>query len=140
MPIPGCYSILRKVNPRPFSLGLGCERQRSSAARLFRAILLPIVIGTAAPVAAYAGPSEANLAMAQNYNDSAQYDRAIQVLDKVIKLDPTNASAYFNRGNSYRGSGKPDLAIRDYDRSIRLNPLNYLTYVSRGKAYNDRGE
>jgi lipoprotein NlpI len=54
--------------------------------------------------------------------------------DKAIELNPSNASAYFNRGMA-----KDDLrdfagAIVDYDKAIELDPSDAWAYFSRGNA------
>jgi tetratricopeptide (TPR) repeat protein len=40
----------------------------------------------------------------------------------AIKLNPTYATAYYNRGNSRLEAGDKDGAIADYREAARLNP------------------
>ena len=58
--------------------------------------------------------------------------RAIELLDKAIKLDPSFAMAYGNRGNAYQDLKQYTRAIKDYNKAIELDP-------SLVKAYNNRG-
>jgi tetratricopeptide (TPR) repeat protein len=60
------------------------------------------------------------------------YDEAIEDMNKVIKLYPTFAEAYFNRGNLMAVSGKFPEAYDDYTEAIRLDP-------NLGEAYYNRG-
>ena len=53
-----------------------------------------------------------------------QYDQAITAFDKAIKLHPTLALPYENRGNAYLSKGKYDQAIRDFDQAIALDPAD----------------
>ena len=39
----------------------------------------------------------------------------------VVKLSPTNANAYFNRGCCYDNVKELDLAIADYSRALELD-------------------
>lgn len=40
----------------------------------------------------------------------------------AIKLDPTYATAYYNRGNSRLETGDRDGAVADYRQVAKLNP------------------
>ena len=53
-----------------------------------------------------------------------QYFAAIADYDTAIQLNPNDAKAYNNRGDSKDELGDHFAAIRDYDTAIRLNP-NY---------------
>ena len=66
--------------------------------------------------------------------------RAIELLNEAIQLDPDNALAYFNRGNIYANLGQYQRAIEDLDRAIQLEPDNALYYLDRGLAYADLGQ
>jgi len=49
-------------------------------------------------------------------------DPAIQELDKTIQLRPSDAAAYYKRGQLYAQHGDFARAIKDFDEAIRLNP------------------
>src|SRR5215510_7656873 len=44
---------------------------------------------------------------------AGEKDAAIKDYTEVIKLDPTNSIAFFNRGNAHDQSGQYDLALAD---------------------------
>ncbi|MBQ5737800.1 MAG: tetratricopeptide repeat protein [Alistipes sp.] len=60
------------------------------------------------------------------------YDEAIEDINKVIKLYPEFAEAYYNRGNLMAISGDLPAAYDDYSRAIELDG-------SFGEAYYNRG-
>ena len=60
------------------------------------------------------------------------YDEAIEDMNKVIKLYPDFAEAYFNRGNLMAISGKLPEAYDDYTKAIELDK-------NMGEAYYNRG-
>ena len=77
------------------------------------------------------------------YQDSGEYDRAIQDYDQAILLEPDSALAFYNRGNAYDSKGEYDRAIADYDLVIQLAPEGdhaYYAYYGRGYAYSAKGE
>jgi len=61
--------------------------------------------------------------------------RAIELLDKAIKLDPGYAKAYNRRGYVYIDLKQYDRALQDLDKAIELDPKNALAYTNRGIAY-----
>mgnify|MGYP001078324634 CR=1 FL=1 len=72
--------------------------------------------------------------------DREDYDGAIAKYKKVIKLDPKDAWAYYNRAFAYLYLGQLDRAIEDYDEVIKLDPKYALAYYNRGIAYSDLGQ
>ena len=60
---------------------------------------------------------------------------AIPACTLLIKKNPRDAIAYYNRGISYRETGKLDLAMADYTRAIELNPKYFEAYNNRGNLY-----
>jgi tetratricopeptide (TPR) repeat protein len=60
--------------------------------------------------------------------------------DQAIKLDPSRASAYNNRGFAYALKGEYDRAIPDYDQAIKLAPKLALAYLNRGLAFAAKGD
>jgi len=63
----------------------------------------------------------------------------IQSLTESIGRDPTNVSAYFDRGEIYIKQGQYDLAIKDFAEAIRFYPFptgGYAhAYYLRGNSY-----
>jgi tetratricopeptide (TPR) repeat protein len=68
----------------------------------------------------------------QKYTDPK---KAIEYLNKAIKLQPDYAQAYYNRGNAYYGLGLYQRAIKDYAEAIRLKPNDIDAYYNRGNTY-----
>ena len=66
-------------------------------------------------------------------------NQAIEDSTKVIELDPTNASAYSDRGRAYEMKGLYDLAIEDFTKAIELKPST-ITYFWRGGTYKAKGQ
>ncbi len=71
---------------------------------------------------------------------AGDYDSAIADYTQAIRLDPTDASAYYGRGLAYFFTGDYDSAIADYTEAIRLDPKNAMAYYDRGLAYRLKGQ
>ena len=53
--------------------------------------------------------------------------------NKVIKIDPNNLDAYFNRGDTkYYLKKDYDGALADYNKIIEIDPNNSDAYIKRG--------
>lgn len=73
------------------------------------------------------------------FEETGQYDRAIQDYDHVIRLKPNDAKAFYNRGNAYESKKLYDRAILDFDQAIRLKPGDAFTLSARGATYVGKG-
>lgn len=62
----------------------------------------------------------ANLILGRYGIISGQYDKAIQRLEKVVKLDPTNTEAYFYLAEAYNGIGRKQDAIETFEQCKKL--------------------
>jgi tetratricopeptide (TPR) repeat protein len=71
--------------------------------------------------------------------DANRWNEALNAYDKVLELNPNDASAYYNRGLAYSNLGNYKLAILNYDRAIELNPKDADAYYNRGNAYSRLG-
>ncbi|HWB60796.1 MAG TPA: tetratricopeptide repeat protein, partial [Chthoniobacteraceae bacterium] len=60
--------------------------------------------------------------------------------DKIIVLEPTNATAFGNRGNAKLASGDFDGAMSDLNRAIQLQPISAPCYYNRANAWETRGD
>jgi len=74
------------------------------------------------------------VAAAQRFSASGQTEKAVEQLEKAIRISPEYAEAYNNRGNAYQNKGQYDAAIRDYDRAIALQPDHTVAYLNRAIA------
>jgi Flp pilus assembly protein TadD len=64
--------------------------------------------------------------------DEQQY--IVAQMTAILTHDPTNAQAYFRRGNAWSNLHDYAQARRDLDRAIELEPGNALAYNNRGIA------
>lgn len=69
------------------------------------------------------------------FEETGQYDHAIQDYDQVIRLKPNDAKALYNRGHAYYTQKLYDRAIQDFDQVIRLKPDDTFAFSARGAAY-----
>ena len=61
-------------------------------------------------------------------------------MDEVLKLDPENAEAYYERGKAHRRLGNFQQAIEDFSEVVRLNPNHAAAYNYRGLVYKSLGQ
>jgi tetratricopeptide (TPR) repeat protein len=64
----------------------------------------------------------------------SNFDKAIELLNQAVSIDPKNYIAYKNRGNVYANIQKFDNAISDYNIAIKLKPDDAGSYLNRGSA------
>lgn len=56
---------------------------------------------------------------------------AIRDNDAALRLDPSDAQAYFNRGVGYQAMARYVEAARDFGETIRLQPTNAIAWGNR---------
>jgi tetratricopeptide (TPR) repeat protein len=64
--------------------------------------------------------------------DQSLKEEAIGVFTESIQLNPSNASAYLNRGMAYERINHMQQAIADYSKAIELAPDYAKAYYARG--------
>jgi len=64
----------------------------------------------------------------------AQENASISDYTTAIKLDPSDAVAYVNRGAAYKALGEYNAAIDDYRSALRLDPDMASAYYNRGNG------
>ena len=62
---------------------------------------------------------------------SGEYQKALVILDKLIKGSPNNASYYSERGVIYFHLKKKQEALSDMNMAVELEPLKSYRYASR---------
>jgi tetratricopeptide (TPR) repeat protein len=67
-------------------------------------------------------------------------DRAIADFNQAIRLNPTYALAFGNRGFVYARKDSNDRAIADFNEAIRLDPTYAIAFRGRGVAYGNKGD
>ncbi len=93
---------------------------------------------------------EANKKLATAYNNKAltqidkkDYSGALENLDKAIKLDPLDPTAYFNRAFSFIEIKNENYALKDFKSCSNIttnNKLKALAYAHMGEIYDRRRE
>lgn len=61
-----------------------------------------------------------------------EYSQAIAEVDEILRLDPTNVSAYIDRAKIHGDKLEFGLAIDDYSEALKLDPGNAAAYIERG--------
>ncbi len=63
------------------------------------------------------------------------YQGAIADFGEVIRRNPHELEAYYNRGIAYVQMTEYQKAITDFDRAIKLDPNSAEVYLERAKVY-----
>jgi len=72
----------------------------------------------------------------ETYNDKGNYEKAVYLLKKLIKLHPANQSYYLDLGNIYlNGYNDPDTALTYFNKLLEMNPEHPSVYTDMGLAY-----
>ena len=71
--------------------------------------------------------------------DDQPYQTALTKLTRAIDLDPNNAEAIGERGETYRLMGRYEEALTDLTRAIDLDPKYAWAFASRGATYRQMG-
>ncbi len=64
-----------------------------------------------------------------------EYEKALGVLEKIIKEEPNNSKVWVKRGDLCSLHLKRDDALRCYDRAIEINPKNTDALVGKAEEY-----
>ena len=122
----------------------------TSTGGTFEILVPPATLTSAAtPIERLAGPApclavtRAAFIESKSFDAQGEYEKAIEMLNKVIRLDPQCAAAYSSRGFARLHLGHNQQAIQDYDEAIRLAPEAgdlYYSLYDRGLVYSDLGQ
>lgn len=63
------------------------------------------------------------------------YDLALEMVNKALKLNPMNASAYYLKGFIYLDGGDTATAVSSFQTAIEVDPEDYNSYVMLGKIW-----
>ena len=72
--------------------------------------------------------------------EKREYDNALGDYNEAIRLDPTNAYCYYNRGTLWSAKKDYDKAIADFDESIKIYPSFAIAYYDRANAWRGKKE
>ena len=71
---------------------------------------------------------------AYNFERRRKYDRALQLYQSAIELNPDNARSYFGLGDSHLALRQNEEAIAAFEKGLRLDPGNIWARKSMEKA------
>jgi len=74
---------------------------------------------------------ESGMAALRNHN----FELAIELLQRVVELDPKHKYAWNNLGRAYLGMQKPDDAIHAFQKAVEVDPYDEFAYNNLGLAY-----
>src|SRR5271165_592456 len=64
---------------------------------------------------------------------AGNFQEAVQLIDRALRVDPTNAAAYSNRGIALKGLKRWDAALASFDQAIALK-ADHVSYSNRGNV------
>ena len=73
------------------------------------------------------------------HNAISQFDKAVIMFAKAVKIKADYAEAYYNLGSSQKKIGRLQEAIESYKRAIGINPKYLDAYNNLGNIYRDLG-
>ncbi len=76
--------------------------------------------------------------LGSTYFELGNNEKAIKSFEKIIKINPSFADAYYNLGIIYKVTGNTDKSFDCYIKCINLNPKKFEAYNNLGNIYRDR--
>ncbi|HKP39239.1 MAG TPA: tetratricopeptide repeat protein [Pyrinomonadaceae bacterium] len=80
------------------------------------------------------------LSRSHAYEGKGDLDKALEDLNKAIKLQPNNVYAYQNRASLHKKRKEPDEALADYSKAIKINSKFAFAYQGRGMLLLSQGK
>jgi two-component system chemotaxis response regulator CheY len=77
--------------------------------------------------------------MGEMYLAKNENDKALEVLVKAYKKNPSDTSIMQSLAEAYRKVGQPEQAIEIYKEILKINPNNAHAYYSMGKTFLEMG-
>lgn len=80
--------------------------------------------------------------LALYYNSRSQFDKVIEVYQKLLKYQPGEATAYINIGEAYMSFSPPkfDSALPYYLKALQIEPRNSFAALRIGEVYAQKGD
>ena len=108
--------------------------------RYFLAFVLSVALGSAAIAAGSTSSSKpSKLAIAEKAIKAGNYDRAIELLQKVLAGDSENADAWNDLGFSQRKLKRFDQALGAYQKALAIDPDHRGANEYLGELYLSTG-
>ncbi|MDP4267812.1 MAG: hypothetical protein Q8880_10325 [Bacteroidota bacterium] len=73
---------------------------------------------------------------ANNYSDVLNYNKAIDLFNKIVEINPYEGRAYFSLGRCYYSMNNIDLLNKNLNKAIELEPDYSNNYNLKGCYYN----
>lgn len=67
--------------------------------------------------------------------DDLQYDKSLQLLDRVLVLEPNNARAQYYKGLVFLAQKKPELAVQAFEKAHAIQPRDLFIRYQLGTTY-----
>ena len=99
---------------------------------LFVMLLVPLCSEAAA---AQQAEADVLLAQATLAYDDRQYDKALQLLNRVLDLEPRNARASYYKGLVFLAQEKPELAAPAFEDAYTIQPRDLFIRYQLGVTY-----
>jgi tetratricopeptide (TPR) repeat protein len=80
--------------------------------------------------------------LALYYQSRSQFDKIVEVYQKLLKYEPKETTAYINIGEAYMSFSPPqfDSALPYYLKALQLDPGNSFAALRAGEVYAQKGE
>lgn len=112
------------------------ERAREDADRTFRIVTAASGGKTAAADSAGGGPADPNVLFnaGRGYFDDGQFERAEEVLRRVVEIDPDHPDAWNALGRSHASQGDDAAAVEAFRRQVEVAPRHRWAWANIGLA------
>lgn len=64
-------------------------------------------------------------------NNKEQFDEGLKYCEEILKLDPLNKFAWYNKGMFYFSQNKIEESLQAFDEMIKINPRDSLSWTSK---------
>ncbi len=80
--------------------------------------------------------------LALYYNSRSQFDKVVEVYQKLLKYQPKEVTAYINIGEAYMSFSPPrfDSALPYYLKALQVEPGNPFAALRIGEVYAQKGD
>jgi tetratricopeptide (TPR) repeat protein len=80
--------------------------------------------------------------LALYYDSRSQFDKVVEVYQKLLKYQPKETTAYINIGEAYMSFSPPqfDSALPYYLKALQLEPGNSFAALRAGEVYAQKGD
>ncbi len=78
--------------------------------------------------------------MAEVALDRGEPEKAIEICQKALKLNPKYAEAYYTIGTANKMKGYYDIALKNFEECLKLDSKIYLAHAHIGSIYYTKGD